>query len=219
MASSPIVTGSPVAATTSTSRGSGCAWISQASASRRLVSPAIAEGTTTSWCPAACHFATRRATLRIRSSEPTEVPPNFWTISAIPAPGKRWILQDAVEPETEAKRFHGTIAPLVWRIHETQIRRCAGAGNHCRAAHAGTGQRGRQQQGQLRLIVAQGRDLPRQAARPGLPGRAPQVEAQGGDLPSLQDAIEPEQGKQRRYHHQDGAGGGEQRRHFGFLRF
>lgn len=33
-------------------------------------------------CPAAFHFATRRATFLIRSTEPTEVPPNFWTMSA-----------------------------------------------------------------------------------------------------------------------------------------
>jgi len=48
-----------------------------------LVSPAMAEGTTTRSWPAAFHLATRRATFLIRSTEPTEVPPNFWTISAI----------------------------------------------------------------------------------------------------------------------------------------
>src|SRR5687768_8024039 len=58
-----------------------------ASAIRRLVSPAIAEGTTTRSWPAAFHFATRRATLRMRSTEPTEVPPNFCTISAIEGAG------------------------------------------------------------------------------------------------------------------------------------
>jgi hypothetical protein len=76
------VTCSPVDAITSSSRGSGSAWISFASAMRRLVSPAIADGTTIRSCPAAFHFATRRATLRMRSTEPTEVPPNFWTINA-----------------------------------------------------------------------------------------------------------------------------------------
>src|SRR5687767_639811 len=54
-----------------------------ASAIRRLVSPAMAEGTTTRSWPAAFHFATRRATFLIRSIEPTEVPPNFWTMSAM----------------------------------------------------------------------------------------------------------------------------------------
>src|SRR5262249_2110101 len=49
----------------------------------RFVSPAIAETTTTIWCPRACHFATRRATFLMRSADPTEVPPYFWTISDI----------------------------------------------------------------------------------------------------------------------------------------
>jgi hypothetical protein len=40
-----------------------------------LVSPLIADGTTTSWWPARTHFATRLATLRMRSVEPIEVPP------------------------------------------------------------------------------------------------------------------------------------------------
>jgi hypothetical protein len=48
-----------------------------------LVSPAIAEGTTTMSWPAVRHLATRWATLRMRSAEPTEVPPNFWTMSAM----------------------------------------------------------------------------------------------------------------------------------------
>jgi hypothetical protein len=43
----------------------------------RLVSPAIAEGTTTTWWPLAFHRATRWATALIRSGLPTEVPPNF----------------------------------------------------------------------------------------------------------------------------------------------
>ncbi len=46
-----------------------------ASASRRLVSPLIAEGTTTMRWPARAHLATRLATLWIRSGEPIEVPP------------------------------------------------------------------------------------------------------------------------------------------------
>ncbi len=48
---------------------------SLASASRRLVSPLMAEGTTTIWCPARAHLATRLATLRMRSVEPIDVPP------------------------------------------------------------------------------------------------------------------------------------------------
>ena len=58
-------------------------WISFAIAIRRLVSPAMAEGTTTMSWPIAFHRATRRATLRMRSMVPTEVPPNFWTIKAM----------------------------------------------------------------------------------------------------------------------------------------
>jgi hypothetical protein len=48
---------------------------SRARPSRRLVSPLIAEGTTTSRWPARTHLATRSATLRMRSVEPIEVPP------------------------------------------------------------------------------------------------------------------------------------------------
>ena len=47
IASRPMVTCSPVEMTTSSSRGSGCFWISLASAIRRLVSPLMAETTTT----------------------------------------------------------------------------------------------------------------------------------------------------------------------------
>jgi hypothetical protein len=43
----------------------------------------MAEGTMTNWCPCPWKCATRRATLRIRSMLPTEVPPYFWTINAI----------------------------------------------------------------------------------------------------------------------------------------
>ena len=60
IASSPIVTCSPVEAMTSSSRGSGIAWISFASPISRLVSPLMAETTTTSWWPARDHFSSRR---------------------------------------------------------------------------------------------------------------------------------------------------------------
>jgi hypothetical protein len=42
-------------------------------------------GTTIRSCPAAFHLAMRFATLRIRSIEPTDVPPYFWTMSAMRA--------------------------------------------------------------------------------------------------------------------------------------
>jgi hypothetical protein len=47
-----------------------------------LVSPLIADKTTTTWCPLAWNFATRRATFLIRSGLATEVPPYFCTINA-----------------------------------------------------------------------------------------------------------------------------------------
>src|SRR5688572_28708207 len=81
MASKPIDTCSPVEAITSSSRWLGSGWSSFARASRRLVSPAMAEGTTTSWWPSRAKRATRRATSRMRSGLPMEVPPYFWTIN------------------------------------------------------------------------------------------------------------------------------------------
>jgi len=44
-------------------------------AEQAVVSPLIAEGTTTIWWPARAHLATRLATLRMRSGEPIDVPP------------------------------------------------------------------------------------------------------------------------------------------------
>jgi hypothetical protein len=46
-------------------------------AMRRLVSPDMADTTTTTWWPSILNLATRSATLRMRSMEPTEVPPYF----------------------------------------------------------------------------------------------------------------------------------------------
>jgi len=59
------------------SRGSGSGWISLARATSLLVSPLIAETTTTSSCPAALNAEILPATLLMRSVVPTEVPPNF----------------------------------------------------------------------------------------------------------------------------------------------
>src|SRR6476660_8026227 len=81
--SSATDTCSPVDASMSSSRGSGCGMISFAKPIRRLVSPDIADGTTTIWWPASCHFATRFATFLMRSVEPIDVPPYLWTINAI----------------------------------------------------------------------------------------------------------------------------------------
>ena len=49
----------------------------------RLVSPDMADTTTTTLCPASAHLMARRATFLMRSTDPTEVPPYFWTISAM----------------------------------------------------------------------------------------------------------------------------------------
>src|SRR6201997_1225701 len=81
--SRPTLTCSPVDAIMSSSRGLGCGEISFARPSRRLVSPDIAEGTTTILWPALCHLATRLATFLMRSTEPIEVPPYLCTMSAI----------------------------------------------------------------------------------------------------------------------------------------
>src|SRR5476651_1651921 len=72
---------SPVEAITSNSRGWGSGLSSFARLSRRLVSPAIAEGTITRRWPSFAKRAMRRATSRMRSGLPIEVPPYFWTIS------------------------------------------------------------------------------------------------------------------------------------------
>src|SRR5262249_35460701 len=59
----------------------GSSFTCLASASRRLVSPAIADTITTTPLPRACVARQRRATSRIRSTEPTDVPPYFCTTS------------------------------------------------------------------------------------------------------------------------------------------
>src|SRR5450830_172490 len=57
-----------------------------ASSIRRLVSPLMADSTTTRSSPASRNFLTLSATCSILSTEPTEVPPNFCTIKAISKP-------------------------------------------------------------------------------------------------------------------------------------
>src|SRR6185312_5644188 len=80
MDSSPMDTCSPVEAITSSSRALASGLISFASARSRFVSPAISEGTTTRRWPSFTKRWTRRATSRMRSGLPMEVPPYFWTI-------------------------------------------------------------------------------------------------------------------------------------------
>src|SRR5207302_2647072 len=73
------VSGSPPATSASAWRSSGACATARASPSRRFVSPAMAETTTTTPWPAARVRAIRPATLRIRSTSATDVPPYFWT--------------------------------------------------------------------------------------------------------------------------------------------
>src|SRR5216683_2920752 len=87
-ARSPTETCSPVETTTSCSRWLGRREIWPVSPSSRFVSPAIALTTTTTSFPALRAASARRATLRIRSRSPTEVPPYFWTMSAMSEPAR-----------------------------------------------------------------------------------------------------------------------------------
>ena len=80
IAVSAIVVCSPVARSTSISRSLGFGETCLASLISESVTPLIAETTTTTWCPASCVAMTRRATFRMRSGLPTDVPPYFWTM-------------------------------------------------------------------------------------------------------------------------------------------
>jgi len=74
---------SPVARRTSISRSVvfAPAVTSAANSINRFVTPPMAETTATTLCPAAWVANNLEATLRMRSGEPTEVPPYFWTIN------------------------------------------------------------------------------------------------------------------------------------------
>src|SRR5690242_4852599 len=84
----PTETCSPVDTTTSCSRWLGrlASWF--VNLSSRFVSPAIALTTTTTSLPALRAASARRATLRMRSRSPTEVPPYFCTRSAMSEPAR-----------------------------------------------------------------------------------------------------------------------------------
>ena len=83
IASSPAVTCSPEATTTSYSLGSCSAAASRHNCTSRSVSPAMAETTTSTSLPASASRFTRPATLRMRSMPAIDVPPNFMTMRAI----------------------------------------------------------------------------------------------------------------------------------------
>src|SRR5262249_28127787 len=76
---SPQVTCSPDATTASYSRASWKREMSRTQSTSWLVAPAMAETTTATSAPASASRFTRRATARMRSTSPTEVPPNFMT--------------------------------------------------------------------------------------------------------------------------------------------
>src|SRR5512138_1067336 len=120
MARRPIVTCSPVAAMTSSSRPDGLDEISLASASRRLVSPDMADTTTTSWWPCLWKCATRRATFLMRSVEPTEVPPYFWTINMGSHGAEREGRVGAAESERVGERA-GDFHPARGVGHEIEV--------------------------------------------------------------------------------------------------
>ena len=82
-ASSPAVTCSPAATTTSYSRASCRRGFARVQSTSWLVVPAIAETTTATSLPASTSRLTRNATLLIRSMSATDVPPNFCTMRAI----------------------------------------------------------------------------------------------------------------------------------------
>src|SRR5208337_442557 len=78
-ASRPAATSSPEATTASYSALSKCEPASLHQATSSLVLPAMAETTTVTSCPASTSRLTWAATLRMRSTLATEVPPNFIT--------------------------------------------------------------------------------------------------------------------------------------------
>ena len=79
--SRPTVTCSPVAATTSISRSSGRRVISLREAEQAVRLARHRRHHDDDVVPLLCVARPRRATLRMRSMVPTEVPPNFWTMS------------------------------------------------------------------------------------------------------------------------------------------
>ena len=82
-ASSVMDTCSPVDSRRSSSRAGGSALTALASPMSSSVVLPMADTTATTWLPASCMAARRRATPLIRSGEATEVPPNFATINDI----------------------------------------------------------------------------------------------------------------------------------------
>ena len=84
MPSSDIEMRSPAVSSMSSSRGSGTSAIWAAIASSSSVVCPIALTTTITSLPASRVRTTRSATAAIRSTDPTEVPPNFITTMGMP---------------------------------------------------------------------------------------------------------------------------------------
>jgi hypothetical protein len=83
---SPAVTFSPAATTASYSRASNSGDTSCTQPTSSLVRPAMAETATITRWPRATSSPTRLAARRMRSTDATEVPPNFITRIDMPAP-------------------------------------------------------------------------------------------------------------------------------------
>src|SRR5205085_5037804 len=81
----PAVTCSPDDTTVSYSRASWSGDNSRVQATSLFVSPAIADTTTATLCPASTSLCTSLATFCIRGMSATDVPPNFMTILDIEA--------------------------------------------------------------------------------------------------------------------------------------
>ena len=90
--SKAIDTCSPVASSMSISRWGGLLLMALALAVSSSVVCPMADTTITSSCPSSLQAAMRRATAWMRSTLPTEVPPNFCTSRAIHAASCRWRL-------------------------------------------------------------------------------------------------------------------------------
>src|SRR3990167_6222445 len=128
----------------------------------------MAETTTTISSPRFCESRACRATWRIRSTDPTEVPPNFWTIRAIGANLYRAAFDDKSQGNS-ALAPHG-------------VSRLEGPHGKKKSPHSGGRKRPKPGLGDRETAVRGGRRAWLQ-----LPGRGPRTEGpaprRGGRLP------------------------------------
>ena len=112
MASNAIDTCSPVDSSTSISRAAGSRAMPAARSTRRSVESPIAETTTAMRSPRARTAATFSATRWMSSTEPTEVPPYFWTIVLPDALTRRvWCARTLRRFATRAGSAAGLLPP------------------------------------------------------------------------------------------------------------